>query len=384
VCGIIGEVCFNAVLTDRDQFISLRKLGAARGPDDQGYETDNRHYQFGFNRLAILDLSQQGHQPMYSPSRRYVVVFNGEIYNHQLLRDKIADAHLWKGSSDVDIIHSFHYAADYSEAITAKMAGIKWVYTKKNMNWGRGSSNAWKLRTLLADAVLAQNTDMMNEFFPGSTKVSLVPRGVDTDEFKPSEKAQYLLDEFDLPASARIVLCVANLVPVKGVEYLIEAFASLPPSENDYLFIVGDNQNDYAQRLLDQANSYKMQQRIVFTGKRLDVKAFHSIAHTFVLPTLNEGRQEGSPVSLLEAMAAGTHVLASDVAGIRDQLARCPDQLFIPGDAKEIARKIAESLQMDASMYASSIQQQLDIVQSTYTIQKEVLRHEEVYSKLKF
>ncbi len=285
-------------------------------------------------------------------------------------------------SLDVDIIHSFHYAADYSEAITAKMAGIKWVYTKKNMNWGRGSSNAWKLRTLLADAVLAQNTDMMNEFFPGSTKVSLVPRGVDTDEFKPSEKAQYLLDEFDLPTSARIVLCVANLVPVKGVEYLIEAFASLPPSENDYLFIVGDNQNDYAQRLLDQANSYKMQQRIVFTGKRLDVKAFHSIAHTFVLPTLNEGRQEGSPVSLLEAMAAGTHVLASDVAGIRDQLARCPDQLFIPGDAKEIARKIAESLQMDASMYASSIQQQLDIVQSTYTIQKEVLRHEQVYSKL--
>ncbi len=102
MCGIIGEVCFNAVLTDRDQFISLRKLGAARGPDDQGYETDNRRYQFGFNRLAILDLSQQGHQPMYSPSRRYVVVFNGEIYNHQLLRDKIADAHLWKGSSDTE------------------------------------------------------------------------------------------------------------------------------------------------------------------------------------------------------------------------------------------------------------------------------------------
>jgi asparagine synthase (glutamine-hydrolysing) len=81
VCGIIGEVVFHNQLIEKDTFVDLRALGYARGPNDQGYETDGRNYQFGFNRLSILDLSSNGHQPMFSPSRSYIVVLNGEIYN---------------------------------------------------------------------------------------------------------------------------------------------------------------------------------------------------------------------------------------------------------------------------------------------------------------
>ena len=81
------------------------------------------------------------------------------------------------------IMHSFHYAADYSEALAARMAGIPWIYTKKNMNWGGKSKNGWKLRSFLAAHNLAQNTDMIRYFFPYLKNVSLVPRGVDTDEF---------------------------------------------------------------------------------------------------------------------------------------------------------------------------------------------------------
>ena len=64
-----------------------------------------------------------------------------------------------------DIIHSFHYGADYSEPLAAKMAGIKWIYTKKNMNWGGASKNGWRVRSFLATKIIAQNTDMMDLFF---------------------------------------------------------------------------------------------------------------------------------------------------------------------------------------------------------------------------
>ena len=91
-------------------------------------------------------------------------------------------------SLKVDLIHSFHYGPDYSEPVAARLAGIPWIYTKKNMNWGGKSKNGWKLRTLLASHILAQNKDMINNFFSDKNNVSLVPRGVDTDEFPPSQK----------------------------------------------------------------------------------------------------------------------------------------------------------------------------------------------------
>src|SRR5690606_9857046 len=49
-----------------------------------------------------------------------------------------------------DVIHSYHYAPDYTEAIASRMAGIPWVFTKKNMNWGGKSKNAWNLTSFLA------------------------------------------------------------------------------------------------------------------------------------------------------------------------------------------------------------------------------------------
>src|SRR4029453_18540993 len=61
--------------------------------------------------------------------------------------------------------HSFHYSDDYTEPMIAHFAGARaWVYTKKNMNWGRRS---WYLRTFLARRVAVQNSDMMRDFFSG-------------------------------------------------------------------------------------------------------------------------------------------------------------------------------------------------------------------------
>ena len=279
-----------------------------------------------------------------------------------------------------DLIHSFHYADEYSEGLAARLAGIKWVFTKKNMNWG---ANSWKLRSKIASGIIAQNTDMIKNFFPGTSKVALVGRGVDTNEFKPLPRSNDLIKEFNLPEHAKIILMVANLVPVKGAEILLEAFTAVAGNfDHLYLFYVGDNQSDYGDELKSMANQSSWGDRIIFTGKRLDVKDFHSIADIFVLPTLDEGRREGSLVALLEAMASGSFSLASTVAGIRDQLSSLPDQLFTPADSGELADKLNKYLSCNQEKMKSLIDDQLKVVQQRYTIEREVSDHENFYLRI--
>ncbi len=76
-----------------------------RGPDDQGLWLDPEDgVALGHRRLSILDLSPLGHQPMVSPCGRYVLVFNGEIYNYMELRRTLADAFTWRGHSDTEVL----------------------------------------------------------------------------------------------------------------------------------------------------------------------------------------------------------------------------------------------------------------------------------------
>lgn len=101
MCGFLFEFSQKRVSTAAE-FKQVLKLSAHRGPDDTGY-WDNDLVKAGFNRLSILDLSQAGHQPMVSPQGRYVLVFNGEIYNHLDLRKQLA-FNQFKGHSDTETL----------------------------------------------------------------------------------------------------------------------------------------------------------------------------------------------------------------------------------------------------------------------------------------
>ncbi len=102
MCGFLGEL--SAKLLSTESFKTLLDLSIQRGPDQQGFWKDS-HCQLGFNRLAILDLSENGKQPLLSPSGKFAMVFNGEVYNYKELQKKynIQDADL-RSSSDSEIL----------------------------------------------------------------------------------------------------------------------------------------------------------------------------------------------------------------------------------------------------------------------------------------
>ncbi|MGE5892873.1 MAG: asparagine synthase (glutamine-hydrolyzing) [bacterium] len=120
MCGIAGFVDISKKIPKEDLTTVARKMTDAlvhRGPDDCGAWVDEKvGIALGHRRLSIIDLSPQGHQPMVSSSGRYVIVFNGEIYNFQELRKELdASRHSpttihhspsvgWRGHSDTEVM----------------------------------------------------------------------------------------------------------------------------------------------------------------------------------------------------------------------------------------------------------------------------------------
>jgi asparagine synthase (glutamine-hydrolysing) len=107
MCGIGGIVTSErSELSLRHPLMQLQITMQHRGPDDAGfYLAPDGRTGFVHTRLAILDLSAAGHQPMFSADRRYVITFNGEIYNFKDLRDcLISNGEVFQTQTDTEVI----------------------------------------------------------------------------------------------------------------------------------------------------------------------------------------------------------------------------------------------------------------------------------------
>ena len=140
MCGITG--IFGS-LRKEDLDRSIHKMSSTlihRGPDDAGIWIDEESgIAFGHQRLSIVDLSSAGHQPMASPCKRFSIVFNGEIYNHLELREKLSNSKYkqsWKGHSDTETLVSL-FSQWGIEKTLDKLVGMfaiaVWDYTTEKL-----------------------------------------------------------------------------------------------------------------------------------------------------------------------------------------------------------------------------------------------------------
>lgn len=108
LAGFLGATPFHAEGNIAAVLGRMTDSISHRGPDDAGYWCDGEHgIALGHRRLSIIDLSPAGHQPMRSSAGRYLLVFNGEIYNHLSLREELeaaAAAPAWRGRSDTETL----------------------------------------------------------------------------------------------------------------------------------------------------------------------------------------------------------------------------------------------------------------------------------------
>jgi len=273
-----------------------------------------------------------------------------------------------------DIIHSWHWSSDFSEPLAAKIAGIPFVYTKKAMSWG---NKAWKIRSWLSSKILVLNSDMISLFFNKiKKKVSLIYLGVDLNKYVPQPNVFITPCGLKFKPTDFIIVTVANLVPVKGIEYLISAVNKL----NDptvKLLIVGSNKNEYGQKLLKKYSS----STIVFIDKKLDVRPYHAVANLFVISTLPVG--EGLPIAPIEAMAAQRITIGSNVAGVKEVLHNFQNCMFEAKNSQAIIEKIVMIQNMTNEERNQLAKQMRKEVETKFNLQQCIYNHEQFYFSLK-
>ena len=108
MCGIVGILNLNKEPIDRDTFSKMINILSHRGPDDKGIFTDGA-IGLGHQRLAVLDLSSAGRQPMTNEDETIWIVYNGEIYNFLEIKKELEKVgHRFRSRTDAEvIIHAY-------------------------------------------------------------------------------------------------------------------------------------------------------------------------------------------------------------------------------------------------------------------------------------
>lgn len=123
MCGIAGEFRFNSAQGERADWDKIGSMMARRGPDDEGSWSDDGYCTLVFRRLAIIDLSNRGHQPMVAGKGRYVLVFNGEVYNFMDLRKQLTGLGVqFCSESDTEVV--LHSLIKWGKAALNRFNGM--------------------------------------------------------------------------------------------------------------------------------------------------------------------------------------------------------------------------------------------------------------------
>lgn len=173
-----------------------------------------------------------------------------------------------------------------------------------------------------------------------SARVGELPNGVDIDAFTPGAASAVLRAGIAPQSGDRVALLVAGLDRAhyfKGVAVFLQALAGLPP--NIKAVIVGDG--DMRAEYQAMAGRLRLDARVTFAGRvaDADLASYYRLADVTVLPSTTMGEAFG--LVLVESMACGTPVIASDLPGVRTVVAHARDGLLVaPGDAAALSRAL--------------------------------------------
>jgi glycosyltransferase involved in cell wall biosynthesis len=245
--------------------------------------------------------------------------------------------------SRFDLVHAHIYASAVAAAIAVRRIGLPLVITEHTeaswQGWWTRRVSRWTHRQAthtIAVSATTQRRLIEKDRLPPD-RVSLIPNAV----FPASDDSLDLTEA--LPAGwleGPLVGVVARLQPEKRVaDFLMAAARVSKVSPRAHFLVVGDG--PLREELLDLARRIGVEKRVHFLGYRTDARSLVGLMDVLVVPSVTEG----SPLIVLEAMAAGVPVLASAVGGIPDQVRHDKEGLLVePGDPKAFADPLCELL----------------------------------------
>jgi glycosyltransferase involved in cell wall biosynthesis len=240
-----------------------------------------------------------------------------------------------------DIVHTWLFAANSYGRAVARWCGVPvLVASERCADHWKGTSERIVDRWLApaTDAIIV-NSQAVRRFYEAAgfdpKKLVLIPNGVAISPVSIVDRAA-LLAELGLPADARVLGYVGRLWPQKRVHDLIwatELIKNIKP--NVFTVVVGDGPE--RDTLVDYTHKIAIDDRVRFVGPRDDVPRLMTIMEALVQPS----EFEGMPNSIMEAMAAGLPVVASNIPGNDELVTDGESGFLVPvGDTKMLASRI--------------------------------------------
>ncbi|WP_313113727.1 glycosyltransferase family 4 protein [Aequorivita sediminis] len=266
---------------------------------------------------------------------------------------------------NIDILHSWDYKSNYTEALACRLAGVKYLYTKKNNAW----SKRWLLKSWLSSHIAYDNPEMKARFFNSFLlrhKISFIPHGVDTKVFKALKPIDHAT--FNL-------VCVGNIGDNKNQLFILKALKNLP--QNIVLHLYGKEDKEYRKKLDDFIELNTIKERVLFHGFLANkiIPQVYREMDLFVLASY----QEGLPVSILEALACGLPVLSSDSGGGANYiLSRGGGYVFHLDNPNSLADNLKKMATDKEEMKRLSIEG-LNNIKANFSVKGEISSYEKVY-----
>ncbi len=282
-----------------------------------------------------------------------------------------------------DIVHfnqSNPYSQQYS-VLAARLAGVRNLLATYHLTPRRSTLTLRgrlfeKLLVKLYKQVIVSSeqnrAEITARFHVADKNVKVMANGVeDFDTITAAEIAD-LKNELDIHDDKHIVSCAGRLTRQKGFGFLLEALHLLG-REDAVLVMTGDG--PLGPHLESRAQKLGIEQAVLFTGFRNDVRKILCLSEFVVIPSLYEGQ----PLILLEAMAAGKAVIASRVYGLRDTVKDGETGILVdPGDPEQLTEAMGKLLD-DPLLCRQMGQRGRERYEREYSLQRFHNRIEEVY-----
>jgi glycosyltransferase involved in cell wall biosynthesis len=304
-----------------------------------------------------------------------------EAIKHDIREFDIIHLHSWRQFPDI-IVH--HYASKYNVPYIIQAHGSIPRIGKKFRKLLYDFTFGYRVLDK-ASKVIALNkveAEQYRSMGVPKEKIVIIPNGIDLSEYAELPPKGSFKKKFGIPEDRKIILYLGRIHKIKGIDFLIKAYAYLINEMKcrDAILVIAGPDDGYLSEIKSLVQALDISNSILFVGPLYgeDKLAAYIDSEIYVLPS----RYETFPMTLLEAYACGKPVVASKVGGLRDLVSNGETGLlFEPGNVKQLARNIFNLLNGNDVAKEMGLKGK-NFVRGNFTIEKVVERLEKLYEEV--
>jgi len=310
-----------------------------------------------------------------------VIALNRSRY-HKFSLGIVRDLYKLMKQKKIYIVRTHRYRANLYGRLAAWLSGVPVIIISLHDNYIKDvrleRKIANKILSKVTDKIIAVSESIRKDIMKydgiDSSKILVIPNGIDIERFDPKGNFANIREEFLIKKSDIVIGFIGRIVSVKGLEYLIDALLFLKEEfKNIKLLITGEG--SLLDRLYEKAKENSVNNSVIFTGRRRDIPDILSCIDIFVMPSI----AEGLPNSLLEAMAMGKPIVATEVGGIPELIRNGVNGILVlPRDPGALATAI-KGLIVNSQSAAKMGQAAKDLVHDNLSIKAIAQKWQSLY-----